>query len=391
MAARTVVRRTIAAAIVAAAAVAAGACGAADEYSAAPAGSRETRSGGSIRFDDPELALSVEYPAGWYRLRALTNVVAPRELIALATYPLRSGATGGGPCGAQRDLEAIPPDGALIWLLEFRPLRGDIWAELSRSSFPPRPQSVDLSRADLLPNSCLTGVGYAPRASGLVYTLAFSAAERPLQLSLVFGGRVTEARLEEVERIVDSMSFGAVPPPPADPYAGWPLLNDNPGDSMRPPPGWAATAAMFPPATASRPRSLFFAANRPLFGLPKRLVPYVELLPPSPSWSVANEFPRDGVLVWVREEEKGGASGEYPAIDRTWPADDDFEPVELLTKPNPELRWLRAGGSFRGYRFSVLIGAGPDATPADLELASKSAATLAVSGVCREDGSDCPG
>lgn len=356
-----------------------------------PAGPRETRSNGSIRFDDPELALSVEYPAGWHRLRALTKLVVPRELIALATYPLRGGATGGGPCAAQRDLEAIPPDGALVWLLEFRPLRGDAWVDLSRSSFPPRPQPIELSRADLSPNSCLTGVGYAPRASGLVYTLAFTAAERPLQLSLVLGARVTDARLEQVERIVDSMIFGALPPPPPDPYAGWALLNDNPGDSLRPPPGWAATAAMFPPAETPPPRSLFFAANRPLFGLPEKLVPHVELLPPSPSWAVANDFPRDGVLVWVREEEKGGVSGEYAAIDRNWPEAEDFEPVEVLTKPNPEVRWLRAGGSFRSYRFSVLIGAGPDATREDQELALKSAASLAVSGVCREDGTDCPG
>lgn len=391
---RRLLDRALVAAALAALAAGAGACGAADERSSrpeAPTVPHETRGNGSILFHDPEVALSLEYPEGWYRMRALTNLVVPRELVALATYPLRGGATGGGPCAAKRDLDAIPPDGALVWLLEHRPLRGDVWADIRRAEFPARPSRIELSRADLAPTSCLTGVGYAPRASGLAYTLAFSAADRPLQLSLVFGERVTEARLQQVEQIVESMVLGELPPPPPDPYAGWPSLNDNPGDSMRAPPGWAAAAAMLPPAGTPTPRSLFFAANRPLFGLPEKLVPRVELLPPWPSWAIANDFPGDGVLVWVREEEKGGVSQDYPAIGREWPSARDFSTVETLTKPNPQLRWLRAAGSFRGYRFSVLIGAGPDATEADRELALKSAASLAVSGVCREDGSDCPG
>jgi len=340
---------------------------------------------------DTTLGASVRFPDGWrVAEQPLTNLVNPREVLALATYPLRGGNKGGGPCAAKRDLEAMPPDGALIWLLEYRPLRGDVWADLKRSSFPPRGGRPEVARADLRPNSCLTGVGYAPRASGLSYTTTFSAADRPFQLSLVFGERVTDERLDEVEAILESLELAELAPPPPDPYEGWPLINDNPGDSLRPPPGWAASAAMFPPGETPRPRTLFFASNRPLFGLPKTLVPHVEQLPPTPSWAVANAFPRDGVLLWVSEDEKGGPAADYAAIEREWPSADDFRPVQILTKPNPELEWLRAAGSFRGYRWSILIGAGPEATEEDRELALKSAASLAVSGVCREDGSDCP-
>ncbi|MEJ7569346.1 MAG: hypothetical protein WKF41_13905 [Gaiellaceae bacterium] len=361
------------------------ACGASEsgieDHRAEPSRELATPSGW-FEHRDTTFGASVSFPDGWrVAEQPLTNLVVPREVLALATYPLRGGNKGGGPCAAKRDLEAMPPDGALIWLLEYRPLRGDVWADVRRSEFPSRPNRVELSRADLEANSCARGFGY---------TSSFRAADRPLTLSLVFGERVTDERLAEVEAILESLELAELAPPPPDPYAGWPLINDNPGDSLRPPPGWAASAAMFPPGETPRPRTLFFASNRPLFGLPKTLVPHVEQLPPTPSWAVANAFPRDGVLLWVSEDEKGGPAADYAAIEREWPSADDFRPVQILTKPNPELEWLRAAGSFRGYRWSILIGAGPEATEEDRELALKSAASLAVSGVCREDGSDCP-
>jgi hypothetical protein len=356
------------------------------------AGPQDTESATGVHRDE-DRGLSVRYPPDWsVAQNPLTNVIVPRELVALSTYPLRGGGKGGGPCAAKSDLEAIPPDGALIWLLEYRPLRGDVWADLRRSSFPPRPQRFELARDDLQPNSCLTGVGYAPRASGpLVYTTTFRAADRPLQLSLVFGERVTDTRLAEVEEILKSLELTELPPPPPDPYGGWPLMNDNPGDSLRPPPGWPAAAAMFPPGETPRPRPLFFTSNRPLFGLPQTLVPQVDRLPgPWPSHAVANDFPADGVLLWVLEEATGGASAEFPSIERGWPGEDEFRPGQILTKPNPALRWLRAGGSFKGYRFSVWIATGPAATTEDSKLALKSAATLAVSGCWRDRFDDCP-
>jgi hypothetical protein len=239
-----------------------------------------------------------------------------------------------------------------------------------------------VSRAQLEPGSCGTGLGY---------TTTFSDADRPLHLWLGFGTAVTEARLREVEQILDSLELSELPPPPPDPYAGWPLLVTNPGDSLRPPPEWAATAAIFPADKTPRPRPLFFASNRPLRGLPAKLVPYVDALPgPWPAQAVAGDFPRDGVLLWVLEEEKGGPSGEFRAIDRHWPSAGDFSPAEMLTKPNAELRWLRAGGSWLGYRFSVWISTGPDAATADRELALKSAASVAISGCWRDRFDDCP-
>jgi hypothetical protein len=335
---------------------------------------------GLARFHDPATGIAGRYPDRWHRARALTNQVVPREVLTLATYPLRGGAKA-GECAPDTARADMPPGGAFIWLLEYRPTRGDVWMDLPRERFPPRTSGFQIPRDGLAPVSCFDGPGYST---------TFRAADRPFQLLVAFGGEPSEDRLDEVEAIVDGLEFDPLPPPPSDPYAGWPLINDNPGDSLRPPPGWAAAAAIFPPDGTPRPRTLFFAANRPLFGVPHRLVPHVDELPPSPSSAVARDFPRDGVLLWVTEEETGGVSHEFSPIHPGWPSRDDFRRAELVAKPNPELRWLRAGGSFRGYRFSVLIGSGPEARPADVELALKSAASLAVSGCWRDVIDDCP-
>jgi hypothetical protein len=47
-----------------------------------------------------------------------------------------------------------------------------------------------------------------------------------------------DVRLAEVEAILDGPRLRPSAPPPRDPYAGWPPITDNPGDSLRPPPGW---------------------------------------------------------------------------------------------------------------------------------------------------------
>lgn len=344
---------------------------------AAPVGWRNHRT--------PELGVSATVPDGWHPAdKPLTNIIDPREVLALATYPLPGGGKDGGPCvAAKHALEAMPADGALIWLLEYRPTRGDVWADLPRSRFPPRPDSSALSRADLQPGVCGAGLGTST---------TFRDADRPFQLWLLFGNKVSDTRLVEVAQILSGLRFDDLPAPPPDPYAGWPLINTNPGDSLRPPPGWAATAAMFPPEKTQRPRALFFASNRPLFGLPNKLVPHVDALPgPMPSAAVANEFPNDGVLLWVVEENARWQIGtHFEPIDRNWPRPGDFHPAEVLTKSAPEVRWLHAGGEWRGYRFSIWVASGPGAGEEDRQLALKSAASLAVSGCWRDVIDDCP-
>jgi hypothetical protein len=352
------------------------ACGARDDRAAADAG--------LVRFDDREFAVAGAYPAGWHHARGLTRLADPREVLALASYPLRGGGSA-GECAPDTARADMPADGVFIWLLEYRPARGDVWADLPRSRFPPKPATFGLSAADLAAGvSCFPGRGWS--------TL-FRAAGRPFQLLVAFGGQPSPARLGDVESVLDGLEVGALAPPPPDPHARWPLLVDEPGDSFRPPPGWPA-AARSPSRAAGRPRSLFFASNRPLVGLPERLAERAELPSPMPDAALANAFPPDGVLVWVLEEGREGEwhpARRFPAIGPDWPGRADFEPAESLTKPAAGVRWVSAAGSFGPHRFSVWIAAGPQARPSDLELAFESAATLAVSACGREAGETCPG
>jgi hypothetical protein len=341
---------------------------------------REEREDGFVRFHDIELGISGRHPQAWHRARALTNLVSPREVLALATYPLRDRADAGecAPDTARADME---PGGVFLWLLEYRPLRGDVWAGFPRERFAPRPDRFELDRGDLGGNnSCFPGP---------TYRTSFRAADRPFDLLIAFGGHATDERLKETEAILNSLGFDELPPPPPDLYAGWPLVSDNSGDSFRPPPDWAAASAMYRPGATPRPRPLFFASNRPLPGLPPRLVQHADGLPaPFPNDALAG-FPDEGVLVWALEEEKGGISAAFPAIGRAWPAQDDFIDAEAPTT-SPGVSWSRAGGSFRGYRFSVWVAAGALAGEADVELAVKSARSLAVSGCWRDRLDDCP-
>lgn len=369
-------------------AVAASCGGVAERAAGSGAGTTDTRHGtgavtsrGSVAFNDREVGLAGSYPAAWFYRRGVTNLLVPREVLTAATYPLEGGSKA-GECAPDQARAGMSAGGAFVWLLEYRPPQGDVWADMSHDRFPPRPPRFRIRRSDLTDGvSCFPGPGYAT---------TFRAADRPFQLLVAFGGRPTDERLSEVEAILNSLAFDALPAPPPDPYAGWPLVNDNPGDSLRPPPNWPATAAMFPTGTTARPRALFFASDEPLAGLPARLVQYVNELPgPFPAEALA-AFPADGVLVWVLEEEKGGPSSTFPQIDRDWPGRDGFDNAVAPANAATELTWLRAGGSFRGYRFSVWIAAGPNATDSDLELARKSAASLAVSGCGRDGVPDCP-
>jgi hypothetical protein len=326
-------------------------------------------------FDDGQAGVSGRHPAGWHRERALTRLAEPRELLALASYPLRRGAEA-GECAPDTARGDMPVGGAFVWLLEYA-------AALPRERFPERPASFRLTQDGLVEHvSCFPGPGW---------TTTFGEAGRQFQLLVAFGGRPTAERMREVEDVLDALRFEPLRPPPRDSEATWPLLIGSTPDSMRAPPRWAAAAAGFSPADERRPRTLFFASNRPLFGLPATLQREPRELPrPLPGAALANGFPADGVLVWVVEEaDPPWLAERFAPIDSAWPGRTDFEPVEIATKADPDLLWLVAGGEFRGHRFSVWIGRGPTASEADLELALRSAGSLAVSGCDRGVGERC--
>jgi hypothetical protein len=166
------------------------------------------RDSGTVEFRDASVGLSGGHPKGWHRAKAVSEILDPREVLVLATYPLRGG-NEAGECAPGRALADLPPDGAFVWLIEYRPLRGDVWADFSRSRFKVKPDHFRLPRLDLVRNvSCHPGPGY---------TTTFRAADRPFQLFVAFGEQAGDERLAEVEATLDSLRFETVPPPPPDP------------------------------------------------------------------------------------------------------------------------------------------------------------------------------
>ena len=122
--------------------------------------------------------LAVSYPRGWYRPARLTKIVYPRERLALASYRLPRNDTI-GECQARHSLERIPPDGLFVYLLEFRPLRGKVWAEIRRRDFPPRPTPFRITRRNLQRNmGCYQGPSYARMFRAAASNLPLPASPR---------------------------------------------------------------------------------------------------------------------------------------------------------------------------------------------------------------------
>jgi hypothetical protein len=217
------------------------------------------------------------------------------------------------------------------------------------------------------------------------YTVRFRDADRPLQIEVVLGSRVGAARRRTVERVLDGLRFGAVAAPPPDPYAGWRLLVDESGDSLRAPPHWSRHVTEIP-RRHPRPRTLFHTSGERLAGLPAGGAAPLPALTPGLAQAGTH-----AVALWIVEERRGGPSPAYPplAARRAWPRAQDFAPAPRSAAAArwPGLRWRRAGTSWRGLRFSAWIAAGPRAGAGAIARAEQAAASTALSSALR----DCAG
>jgi len=339
--------------------------------SAEPAATQRAQHAGGAPQTEVGAGVSVRYPAGWQLIAPpISALSSPAERLLLTSYRTRRG----GNCSPDRAARDLPADGALVYLFEYRPQLGAVWRHVNRRHFPPRPRRFALRRRDLGGFECWRVPSYL---------IHFRAADRPFQLHVALGKNATAARRAQVLRILDSLRFTPLPPPPPDPYAGWRLLTDETGDSIRTPPRWPA-AVTTSPRRYSRPRTLFFASNRALPGLgtsPPRRTRTARRLPSRFPGSVFDAFPDNGVLLWVREDRKGPASDAFPPIPRRpWPQPRDFRSAPTHPARRwPGLRWERAGGEAQRHRFSVWVISASDATDSDRALARKAAGALALS------------
>ena len=105
----------------------------------------------------------------------------PADRLLLTSYPT----SGGGNCAPDRAVRDLPPGGALIYLFEYRPQRGDPWANLRRRDFPPRPARFALRARERGNFECWRIASHLIR---------FRAADRPFQLHGALGTKASAAR-----------------------------------------------------------------------------------------------------------------------------------------------------------------------------------------------------
>ncbi|MCW3014782.1 MAG: hypothetical protein JWO02_1874 [Solirubrobacterales bacterium] len=351
---------------VVAAGVMSGAVGAVSGREGAPAQRQD--------YADPERGVSALLPAGWHAVRSLTKLGYPREVITLASFRLRRG----GSCGPDRALADLPSGGTLIFVLEYRPDRGAVWTDgIRRANFPPRPAHLRLPSGEPTSFECFGKPGYL---------LRFRDADRPLQVMVALGFKADAARRREVERVLDELRFAPLPPLPPDPYAGWPTLIDESGDSLRVPPRWTSMVTAVP-RRLPRPRTLFLSASHRLSGVPTGRRRQVPELPAPGVTPGLGQLSAGAVVLWLTEERRGGPSAAFrPFVRRRpWPTAQDFKDIRRVPVERwPALTWQRAGLSWRGLRFTAWIAAGPKASAQRIALARLAAASVGLSSALRD-------
>jgi hypothetical protein len=297
--------------------------------------------------------ISVVAPRGWHALgKHVTSLVYPVDRLLLTSYR----AQRGGNCAPDRAEDELPSDGVLVYLFEYRPRTGKTWpGSFRRADFPPRPAHFALPRRALGPYECWRVPSYLIR---------FRAAGRPFQMHVAFGPHAGAAQRARVLRALDSLRIARIPPPPPDPYAGWHGLVDEPGDTLRTPPGWLADG-MLSPRRQAQPRTLFVTANRSLAGLPAGPDPRLHALPRDFPEKMLRGFPPDGVLLWIREER----SGPKPPPPR----------FRTVRPPRAWLQLQREVVGERGTRFSLRILTGPTAKGVDRRRVRQAAAAFGYS------------
>jgi hypothetical protein len=159
-------------------------CGSDDGRSAADHASQPIRVAAGV---------STIRPPGWRLLTPpIAAISSPVERLLLTSYATRRG----GNCSPERAERDLPAGGALVYLFEYRPTVGSVWAHLARADFPPLPAHVALRRRDLGTYECWRVPSYLIR---------FRAAGRAFQLHVALGPRASAARRAQVRDIIDAL------------------------------------------------------------------------------------------------------------------------------------------------------------------------------------------
>jgi hypothetical protein len=128
------------------------------------------------------------YPASWSATTApLTPVTSPRQLLAIASYPLPRAPARSDGCRPTEALERLSPRGAFVFVWSY----GQLSPRDLAHDFPGRPRHFRLTR--FAHYECM----------GPSYMLRFRDAGRAFQVHVAFGPRATATTRATVLRILD--------------------------------------------------------------------------------------------------------------------------------------------------------------------------------------------
>jgi hypothetical protein len=145
-----------------------------------------TQSSPYVDYHDDEYNFDVTYPKRWSRAeQQLTILGNPKELLALATFPLRRG----GGCAPKRALEKASPTDAIVFLVEFTATTG--------MKLPRRPTSFDP-----LPTP------HMDECWGIaVSTYRFQDSGGRFRVDVWLGDQASHQTRNETTEILDSLQF----------------------------------------------------------------------------------------------------------------------------------------------------------------------------------------
>src|SRR5579884_279666 len=137
--------------------------------------------------------VTLRYPERWFATtRSLTHVTDPRQIVAIASYPLPSSNRGDDGCQPKEALDHLPADGAFIYGWEYRPDSG--FGPPRRVDFSPKPAHFKLS-------------GYRDyECLGRSFVLAFRESGRYFQVHVALGHQASATTRRAVLSVLDSFA-----------------------------------------------------------------------------------------------------------------------------------------------------------------------------------------
>jgi hypothetical protein len=162
-----------------------------DQVNAALATLQISAQSGWTTHTDQNDHVSISTPDGWtFKEDPIPSLAEPKILFATGTWPFPPG----GDCGPTVAVDSIPPDGAYLWLLEYR--RPENFGD-----FPPRQASFSFGEP----------ATYECSGSRPSYLVRFMDGWRYFQFQVALGDAATEKIRQDVIDIVNSFSVEASP------------------------------------------------------------------------------------------------------------------------------------------------------------------------------------